>query len=120
MKVYSRCALYTIGNKTFSVERDLLERFPETQLAQRASRATAPISSLMPRNLPECDANHFPYVLDYMRHGKVVLPSNAAVTKETLLKTFKILEFDNTNDILSTAIQVSPFPLSVVDSVQYL
>ena len=151
---YVRSISFLVGGTTYDVPEALLDRFPQSKLAQLAAadkhgpsshrdirlqsaqdssgkyidpeisrKATA--SNRDPISINR-DGGRFTYILDYMRNGKVILPyKSSVVTKESLLTEFGFYGFDNTNHVLSNAIQVSPFPanesgFSVVDSVEYL
>ena len=95
------------GCKKYNVEKSLLDSFSSTQLARLAACS----SSFPPSFSIDIDEDRFQYILDYMRHGKVVLPfdSSAATKEETLLTEFGWYGFDNANNALSNAIQVALF-----------
>ena len=71
------------------------------------------------------DNDRIQYIFEFLRHGKVELPHDSTVTKETLLKELEFygLEKNTTDIMLSNAIQVSssrPSKVSTVDALDYL
>ena len=75
------------------------------------------------------DDDRIQYIFEFLRHGKVELPHDSTVTKETLLKELEFygLEKNTTDIMLSKAIQVSssrssspPPEVSTVDALDYL
>ena len=90
--------VFTRHGKTCRMPPSLLNRFPDTDLAQMAPfMPEIPVSS-------DYEFECLEYMLEYIRDGKVMLPYDSLVTKEFLLEKFEKHGFGNTNDILSNAI----------------
>ena len=100
---------FLVEGLSVDVPQTLLDKFPDTKLAKLArdnsGKDSEPIAI-------EVDLNHFRFLIDYMRHDKVVVPYKSSLTKESLLKTFQSFEFDDGDSVLSSGggIQMENMP----------
>lgn len=81
---------FNVGGKLYEVSRSLLDRFPSTKLAEKASEWSLP----SPPIFIDRDGDRFAYCLDYMRdNGTVYLPET--VSKTAILRDLEFLGFED-------------------------
>ncbi|KAL3928662.1 MAG: hypothetical protein SGBAC_012553 [Bacillariaceae sp.] len=91
--VNNKTVLFNVGGKIYEISKSLLQAFPNTLLATKASTQTvSPI-------FIDRDADRFAYCLDFMRdNGKVHL--SETVSKTSLVEELKYFGFANIDEAL--------------------
>lgn len=94
---------FDVGGKQYRVSETLLHEYPNTMLGKMASLRNNnnddhDISEQQPIFIDR-DSERFRYVLDYMRDGKVSLPST--IPREALCLDLKYLGFENYDNLQS-------------------
>ena len=83
---------FNVGGRIFVIRHSLLDAFPSTMLARSASEEWFGNDADKPIFIDR-DSDRFRYCLDYMRDGRVVLPSTES--KAALLAELKYFGFEN-------------------------
>ena len=117
---------FLVGPKQRSrVELSRLDHLLETQRSQLAAGRMDPPWFPSPRS--SMDDDRFQYLFDFLRDGKVKLPHDSTVTKETLLNELQYdgLDQNATDIMLSKAIEVSSRPspppeVYAVEAAEYI
>ncbi len=105
---------YNVGGQIFEVSHDVVNRHPTTILAERAAEFS--LSSSADDIFIDGNAERFGYVLDYLRTGRAVLPSN--IPKSALLRDLKIYGFKNVDPNHINAINASADAVLQVTKLQ--
>ena len=90
-KKSSNTVKFNVGGKIYEIARSMLEKFPNTMLAEKAS-SSSPFPIFVDR-----DPDRFAFCLDYMRdNGKVYLPET--VSKMSVLEELKFFGFKDVDE----------------------